>query len=296
MVATKLQIIPHHSNESERLPMKASVVVSPSEKKLLGILVEYRFLTVEILSRLLDKGLRSVQKQIRTMVKRGLIITTPRMKTSGKGRPELILCLSPIGQRVILNQRENKREFARDYFQLKGNVEHQLLINNFRTILSRYANDDTDLSMKYLSSNLYQPSLNNFSIKEKFIVGSTPFEFIPDGVLTLHSQKEGKTLLFFLEADMGTEGIRGTGTSRNTIEQKIMNYQLLFALNKYERYESVFGVNLTGFRVLIVVNSEERKELISRFLKITENVGFVKCFELSSISQQLNGFLKESSK
>jgi len=270
--------------------MKASVVVSPSEKKLLGILVEYRFLTVEILSRLLDKGLRSVQKQIKSMVKRGLIITTPRMKTSGKGRPELILSLSPIGQRVILNQRENKREFARDYFQLKGNVEHQLLINNFRTILSRYANDDTDLSMKYLSSNLYHASLNNFSSKEKFIVGSTLFEFIPDGVFTLHSQKEGKTLLFYLEADMGTEGIRGMGINRNTIEQKIINYQLLFAQKIYKRYESIFAANLRGFRVLIVVNSAERKELILRFLQMLANTGFVKCLELSLIGQKLDGF------
>jgi len=290
LIATELDIIPHRSNGSEGFPMKASAKVSPAEEKILGLLVEYRFLTTEILSILLAKGLRSVQKQIKAMVKRGLIITTPRMKTSGKGRPELILSLSPVGQRTILNQRENKRDIARDYFQLKGNVEHQLLINNFRTSLSRIETENSDLLVKYLSSNPYQTARKNFMIKEKFLVGSTLFEFIPDGVLTLHSQKEGKTLLFFLEADMGTEGIRGMGINRNTIEQKIMNYQLLFAQKIYKRYESIFGTNLTGFRVLIVVNSAERKELISRFLQVSENVGFVKCLELSLIGQNLNEF------
>lgn len=270
--------------------MKASAQLSAAEKKIIELLVEYRFLTTEILTRILGKGLRTIQKQIKAMVKKGLIITTPRMKISGRGRPELILSLSPLGQKAILDQRYNNVKLARDYFHAKGNVEHQLLINNFRTSLNISVSEDTEVSLNYLSSNPYQRAGGNFTLKEKFMVGSTQFEFIPDGVFTLSSQKQEKTLLFFLEADMGTEAIRGVGINRNTIEQKIMNYQLLFAKKLYKRYKSVFATNLTGFRVLIVVNSRERKELISRFLQISENVGFVKCLEIAPNCHTLDGF------
>ena len=78
---------------------------------------------------------------------------------------------------------------------------------------------------------------------------------------------EKKTLLFYLEADMGTETLASTSRDPKDIRQKILNYQTLFRSRLYKRYEAVFKSKLNGFRLLFLVNSEPRLISLCRLIR-----------------------------
>jgi hypothetical protein len=84
-------------------------------------------------------------------------------------------------------------------------------------------------------------------------------QLIPDGVFSItHREIGGKTLLFFLEVDMGTETIASMDRVSKDIRRKVSNYQELFRSGTYKRYESVLKSKLNGFRLLFLANSEAR--------------------------------------
>jgi hypothetical protein len=83
-------------------------------------------------------------------------------------------------------------------------------------------------------------------------------EFIPDGIFTVSDSVSNKTLLFFLEVDMGTETLASPARSLKDVRQKIVNYQDLFRSGRYKRYERFFNASLNGFRLLFVTHSPSR--------------------------------------
>ena len=73
-------------------------------------------------------------------------------------------------------------------------------------------------------------------------------EFIPDGVFTITNAELKKSLLFFLEVDMGTETVASPKRDLKDIRQKIVNYQALFRTGQYKRYEKILKADVNGFR------------------------------------------------
>jgi hypothetical protein len=84
-------------------------------------------------------------------------------------------------------------------------------------------------------------------------------EFIPDGVFSITNEEISKTLLFFLEVDMGTETIASMDRDPKDIRQKILNFQALFHSSNYKRYEHIFNSILNGFRLLFLTNTASRQ-------------------------------------
>ncbi len=89
---------------------------------------------------------------------------------------------------------------------------------------------------------------------------------IPDAVATITDVERGKTVLFFIEIDMGTEPLDTIGKSRATIGQKIQKYQRYFRTERYRDYESICGHTLRGFRVLFVTHTIARLNSLCEFL------------------------------
>ena len=92
-------------------------------------------------------------------------------------------------------------------------------------------------------------------------------EFIPDGVFSITNEEISKTLLFFLEVDMGTETIASMDRDPKDIRQKILNFQALFHSSNYKRYEHIFNSILNGFRLLFLTNTASRLATLSRLVK-----------------------------
>ena len=61
-------------------------------------------------------------------------------------------------------------------------------------------------------------------------------KFIPDGVCTITNRDQEKTVLFFLEVDMGTESATSPKGDPTAIEQKILNYSTAAGtLSRFDR-------------------------------------------------------------
>lgn len=144
-------------------------------------------------------------------------------------------------------------------------IDHQLLLNWFRIHLGQTKRLIQGLSIRFLSYNSplaplgpdgrvittdYSP-IGRRTIRE--------VKFTPDAVFATTDAVEGKTLLFFLEVDCGTETLSSPQRDMTDIRQKILNYQWYFQSLKYKRYEAIFETShLHGFRLLFLTKTAGR--------------------------------------
>jgi hypothetical protein len=98
---------------------------------------------------------------------------------------------------------------------------------------------------------------------------------IPDAIFTVASTLQHKTLLFFLEVDMGTETVASPSRSRADFRSKIQQYQEVFRSQAYKRYEALSGCPLCGFRLLVLANSRRRLTSLCRLVRETPPSDFV---------------------
>ncbi len=100
-------------------------------------------------------------------------------------------------------------------------------------------------------------------------------EFIPDGVFATTHEELRKTLLFFLEVDMGTEPLTRKRRSARNVRQKIINYRICFQSQRYKRYEKILKCQLRGFRVLFLTNHPTRLAALCRLVRDTPPSEFI---------------------
>jgi len=95
-------------------------------------------------------------------------------------------------------------------------------------------------------------------------------KFTPDAVFVTTDSTEGRTLLFFLEVDCGTETLSSPQRDMTDIRQKILNYQWYFQTLKYKRYEEIFETSyLRGFRLLFLTKTAGR---LAALCKLTQEM------------------------
>jgi len=100
-------------------------------------------------------------------------------------------------------------------------------------------------------------------------------EFAPDGILSITHQDKGKTLLFFLEVDMGTESVASIGRSPRDLRQKVLNYQQCYRENRYKPYEKIWDSTLEGFRLLFLTTTEARLASICSLIQSMPPADFI---------------------
>ena len=152
----------------------------------------------------------------------------------------------------------------------KTKIEHEIQLNWFRVYLKYLQKNLSDLNTKFLSTYTLDLPLksNGFPyISETSKSNNDEITFIPDGVFAIQSKKQNQSLLFFLEIDMSTEPLTSKDPAKESIEQKINNYQNFFVSNNYKRYEEIWESKFNGFRVLFFTNTKERSLAITRLLE-----------------------------
>ena len=100
-------------------------------------------------------------------------------------------------------------------------------------------------------------------------------EFIPDCVLAVQDREAGKTSLFFLEVDLGTESLVSLRHRGKDIQEKVTNYQAYFRGKEYKRYEQLWGTPLRGFRLLFLAGSAPRMVDLCRLTENTPPSDFI---------------------
>jgi len=107
-------------------------------------------------------------------------------------------------------------------------------------------------------------------VHEKFStdeIGNGWIEFTPDCVMALTHKGIHKTLLFFLEVDMGTETLASPKRTKVDVRQKVVNYQTYLRFKRYRRYEHLWNCSLNGFRLLFLAYGPGRLASLCRLVR-----------------------------
>jgi hypothetical protein len=245
----------------------------------LRTLAEYGMLTIKQIAALEQIGVRAANKRIKKLSDENLIEVSPRVLSQSKGRPEIVAALSLKGAQCLRDEGEIKSDIPLEILTGKSinHIDHQLLINWFRIHLIQTERLIKNLDTGFFSATtpfLQRRKDGSPIIADAITIDGKQFGFIPDGAFSVHCKEQGKRLLFFLEVDMSTESLTSR-KARNNIASKIKNYRQYFSANGYKRYEKAWECRLNGFRLLILANTAQRLESLSRLVREMQPSDFV---------------------
>ena len=242
--------------------------ITKNDRELLASIGEHKALTVKQLSILSQRSSQVVRRRMRTLIEEELIITEIHGYGRDRGRPVDLIFLTEKGASLLSKEGISPGYFT-DKAEIPLSIDHLLLVNWFRIHLLQIEKSLPQIIVHYLTPN--SPTRDNTSLSKTHSASNGPdrtTEFIPDGVFSITSKGiEKKTLLFFLEVDMGTETLASMNRNRNDIREKVLRYQALFRSGNYKRYEGVFDSKFNGFRLLFLANSTARLSSLCRLVR-----------------------------
>jgi hypothetical protein len=256
--------------------------ITNGDIKLLSSIAEYKFLTVKQLAAITQRSMQVIRRRIRTLRDERLISLKERDFGGRSGRLEYISFLTEKGLKLIRDKEilSAHAKYITDKTAESIFIDHDLLVNWFFIHLLQIERENQCLFTKNLtisSHNLNQGNAENPLIMERFSNDNTSenHSMIPDGVFIITNKESEKTLLFFLEVDMGTETLVNTKLTPNDVRQKIINYQALFSTGQYKRYEKIFKAKLNGFRLLFLSNNSARLRALCKLAREMPPTDFV---------------------
>lgn len=254
--------------------------ITKKDKLLLLKISEYGVLLIDQIALLNNSGKRIVQRKISRLYKNELLNLSPRNNSSNYGRPENIISISEKGVKFLQYEKliDNKIPVERFLTNKIYKIEHELLLNWFRIHLNHIQIKIPDLTLDFISSTTpFLPLKKNglSIISESFNQENREIDFVPDGVFYTKSEIQNKSLLYFLEVDMGTESLQTSNLSSNNIITKIKNYRSYYQSQKFKRYETKWNTKFNGFRLLFLTNSTRRKNSICDLVSSDKSNGFI---------------------
>jgi hypothetical protein len=243
---------------------------------LLRSIAALRVITVNQLAMLSGRNEVALRARVRQLVEQGLVQAGDVPLGGGRGRPGKVLGLTAGGIKSLRSAGIDVTANASDRLSSHNpsQIQHQLLISGFRAQLSVMTRCWPEFQIKFLLPG-------DAGVAAGADDGRA--NQIPDAVLALTHTGLGRTLLFFLEADRGTETLASRG-GRGDIRQKILNYQARFRSGEYKRYEPVMGVELKGFRVLFLADKQPRLASLCRVVRETPPSDFIWLTDEASLS------------
>jgi hypothetical protein len=263
MSEQKLQLFGAHPGLQEILAMTFRMIASDCE--ILRMVVECRLVTTPQLAALLSKGGKSLNRRISRLVDQGWLADAARGPGQRRGRPERVVSATLRGVQVLQERNSIQADTPPDAILGTGvpPQAHQLLLNWVRAHLHRVQEVVPQLKVQFLAHNSpFLPSgFSSISISGATSDASASQKTIclkPDGAFSICDATQGKTVLFFLEVDRGTEILASPQRDPTDIRQKILNYGMCFDRQAYKKYESLWDCQLNGFRLLFLTDSIAR--------------------------------------
>ncbi len=251
--------------------------------RLLRNIAEHRVLTLDQLTVLSQRNSKSISRRLAQLREAGFIQTNSLGFGHSPGRPVNLVSLTEEGLHFLSDKGLLSSLIRGNLItsSTSHDLNHQILVNWFQIHLLEIERHVPSLTVQFLAPT--SPFLDRDSKGHPLVFDKVPpkedggkwIEFVPDGVFSITSMEIKKTLLFFLEVDMGTESLGGAGRSTNVICQKVKNYQDYFRSRQYKRYEQVWNCELNGFRLLFLTNTHARKLQLCRFVQMMKPSEFV---------------------
>ena len=260
--------------------------VTERDMKVPGLLREYKMLTTSQIQRLLYPTLQKAQIRLLRLHEDGLVkrFAYPVLLREG-GKGEYVYHLDGKKPKISLS-----------------GVQHTLTLNDVRIAFERGCEKQERIRLIAFIPE-YEGRKATRDVKgkagndgrdgrpgrpwrevEDSVQSSARFgqkvTLIPDAVICLESATRRTRGLFFLEVDMGSEKLLSGTTGNYSLLDKMLRYQDYKTSRGFERYKEMFGFDFKGFRVLTLMNNDNRiqrlrRELtktgIERFIWFTEN-------------------------
>lgn len=260
------------------------------QQELLQLIAEHRILLTRQLARLHDRNIRTSRRDVAGLEEKGLVQTS--LHARGTGHPEKLLSLTEAAVEELRDQGILAPDLPADCVTARTIrcIDHQLLLNGFRIHLADLERHQPQFSVRFLSSTSpflpRDPSGRQLTYQPVDNAGnrSSAAGFLPDAVFSITHATQHKTILFFLEVDMGTEPLQSSARTGRDIRGKILNYQSCFRDGTYKRYEAVFGATLRGFRLLFFAHSQSRFQSLCRQVREMPPTGFIWLTDQNHIS------------
>ena len=266
--------------------------LSRGDRKILSLIALHRILNVSQLEAITQRSRQVIRRRLRFLSHENLILTRMRGCGRGPGRPEDIILITEKAAKLLQN--EDIFPEGTPWIPQKNidslTIDHDLLVNWFYIHLILIERAIPDLAINphapgFLLKDRGKP-YSFFESRIRIETGDDSIEFVPDGVFTIWHKGIGKSLLFFLEVDMGTETRASLDRNPGDIRQKILNYKALFRAGHYKRYEGIFESTYKGFRLLFLVNSPSRLVSLCRLVQEMPPSDFVWLTEQNQMFSQ----------
>lgn len=236
------------------------------DSQILLTLYKHRFLTISQVQRVHFPSQQTAYRRMRILRQAGLVsaFTVPNIGECiySVARKGMISVSASLGVEPVELKWTDIKTKPKDYYFMR----HFLGINDFRISLSR-ACSNSEVSLMGFIPDYYGERTTDGGVAKyiKDVVCDIASErkdvsHTPDGVFAL--ERNGKTALFFLEIDRGTEVV--SNAERGVL--KSLRFYVNYLLEgKFQRYAKDFQVeSFRGFRSLYVTSSATRLENIRR--------------------------------
>lgn len=253
------------------------------DREFLALLRKHAMLSIGQIAILQGRSKQVLRRRTQVLREAGLIQSVMSGLGHRRGRPESLLMLSAQGA-AVLNEREPEGNCGADPRPPAPNarcLEHQLLINWFHIHLVHLERSLPRLAIRFFPA-FHHPIQATGEVPvagrdqgARHGGADEHAQSVPDGVFTITDSQCGKTLLFFLEADLGTETLASRKRGPGDVRQKILNYRAEFRAGGYKRYGGTNASSLNGFRVLFVTQSATRFAALCRLVAATSPSDFV---------------------
>ena len=250
--------------------------------KLLRDLADYRILSASQLTHLHFPGKRAARRRMQRLCGDKYVEILPGSTSEGGGRPENLYGLAKNGLGLLRS--EGFLDERIDFEQagganLSNQVAHQVLLGWCRIHLVHLCRECARFEHQILTCNSSQglvPETGIPLVRAEVNTGDgcASAHFTPDAAFIITDMVRSKSLLFFLEVDMGTEPL--SSVSGGDIRGKVARYKRYFRSNGYKSYEKTWNISpLTGFRLLFVAHSASRMEALCSLTKTLSPSDFV---------------------
>lgn len=251
---------------------------------LLQTLADFRLATVPLLAARLGISEQMIRRRCRRMSRCGFLTTCPRNSGYGRGRPEWVYSVTPAAVQQLSAAKLLLPNVPAD--QVTGEsvlrtAEHQMLLNWLAVHIKAIEKQGNEFEVKFISSEspLHPSGMGVAILRDQVeLPDDSSISFTPDAVLCITHKALRKSLLFFLEVDMGTETVADPKRASDIdLRRKLIAYRAYLGRRGYKRYEdrNLFNAHFNGFRLLLVAVSPQRREALCRLVRAIQPSDFV---------------------
>ena len=244
-------------------------------------LADYRMLSLSQVAHLHFGGKRAARRRMQQMLEEDLIELLPPAPSERGGRPENVFGVSKAGLQLLQSKSILDDRLAFEQVgggNLNHQIAHQLLLGWCRIHLVHVCRTVAQLEVELLSCNsplslVPESGVSIVRAEVAMKVDASPDHFTPDAAFVITDTGQPKSVLFFLEVDMGTEPLSSDGGG--DIREKISRFKQYFRTKGYKRFEKIWDVPLNGFRLLFMTHSASRLGPLSATVRSMNPSGFV---------------------